>query len=83
MIDPFERACKIRRGELDDEMPAFEELTGWFIRCPDTWLPGLLKRIVVQCVIRKVFQDGGLERVVQRSIEIGKNPSAAILRGDE
>lgn len=25
--DPFERACQIRRGELDDEMPKLDALT--------------------------------------------------------
>ena len=65
--EPFDRAAKIRRGECDDEMPAYDELTGWLQRVPITWLPGLLVRTVELCVIRKVFQGNGLKTVVSRA----------------
>lgn len=34
MIDPFEKGKQIRRGELDDEIPNYDELTGWQQRYP-------------------------------------------------
>ena len=67
MSDPFERAKQIRRGELDDEMPDYSELTGWLQRVPVTWLPGLLADAVQLCAIRKVFQDGKLIPFCERA----------------
>lgn len=81
--DPFEREKAIRRGDLDDEMPGFSELTGWLQRVPITWLPGLLVRTVAMCVIRGVFKDGGMERAVQRGIAIGTDPNLSALRDDD
>jgi len=69
MSDPFEKAKQIRAGELDDQMPGYEEMTGWFQRAPMTWLPGLLIAVVKQCVLRNVFKEGGLERIVAASIK--------------
>ena len=54
------RAALIRDGKLDNEMPCFEELTGWLQRVPMTWLPALLSHTVHQCVLQGVFQDGKL-----------------------
>jgi hypothetical protein len=79
--DPFERAKQIRAGELDDAMPAYEELTGWLQRVPATWLPGLLIDTVKQCVARKVFKDGGLERIVDASIK-SAGPGCELRKSD-
>lgn len=62
--DPFERAKKIRAGELDAEMPSFEELTGWLERVPQTWLPAILSACATQCAVQKVFQPGAMVKKV-------------------
>ena len=69
MSDPIERARQIRAGEIDAELPDYEELSGWLQRVPMTWLPGLLIDTVKQCVVRSVFKDGGLERIVAAAIK--------------
>lgn len=84
MSDPFERAKAIRRGELDDEMPDYEELTGWMQRVPMTWLPGILAQVVTCCVAHRVFKDGGLMRFVDKARVVAADINAASLRdGDE
>ena len=65
--DAYERAAKIRRGEIDDEMPDYEELTGWIQRLPETMIPGMLTRVVHAAVVGNVFADGGLEYCVARA----------------
>lgn len=72
--DPFERLKAIRKGELDAERPAFEEISGWLGRVPLSWLPGLLIRVTQLCVLRKVFLPGGLERTVAKIVAQGGNP---------
>jgi hypothetical protein len=68
MIDPFERSKAIRNGELDSEMPMYEELTGWLGRVPLTWLPGLLIRIVKECIVKNVFANkDAMIRVVEKA----------------
>jgi hypothetical protein len=57
MTDPYEKPAKIARGEIDDEMPAYDELTQWMRLAPKKWLPGLLSRAVYSCVQAKVFAD--------------------------
>lgn len=69
MSDQFEKAKQIRDGELDSQFPDYEEMTGWFQRAPMTWLPGLLIAVVQQCVLRNVFKEGGLERIVAASVK--------------
>lgn len=53
----FEREKQIRAGELDGEIPGYEEITGWFQRVPLTWLGGLLRCVVTACVVRGFFKD--------------------------
>lgn len=69
MPDPFERARRIRAGELDGEMPSFEELTGWLGRVPITWLPGLLAKTVEMCVLCEAFRPDKLLPFVQRAFD--------------
>ena len=76
-----EKAKAIRRGEIDDQLPDYEEMTGWFQRVPVTWLPGLLTRVVSQCVIRKVFQVGKMLPFVERAEGIANDPNS-MLRND-
>lgn len=78
MSDPFERARLIRKGELDNEMPDFEELTGWLQRVPQTWLPALLAACVQQCVIQNVFQEGGMNQLVSVTATAAKDPSSVL-----
>lgn len=73
-MDPFEREKKIRKGELDHERPSYGELTGWIGRVPISQLPALLCRVVELCERQKVFQEGGLERIVARVVEQCKKP---------
>lgn len=80
--DPFERASKIRKGELDHEMPMFDELTGWIQRVPKTWLPALLRQVVSSTLHHKVFQDGKLVPYVQRLQNIWNEPHHGVLRED-
>ena len=82
MSDAYERAKAIRRGELDDEMPQYEELTGWIQRVPITWLPWILRQVVTCCVVRCVFQSGGLLRFVTSVSEQAVDVSEASLRDD-
>lgn len=76
----FEKASQIRKGELDDEMPSYEELTGWMQRVPETWLPGLVMRVVSMAVIRGVFADGGLEKTVERAKQQAIEHPQGVLR---
>lgn len=80
MSDPFKRAKAIRRGELDDEMPDYEELTGWMQRVPITWLPGILAQVVTSCVANGVFKEGGLMRFVDKTRILAADINAASLR---
>lgn len=74
MNDPFERTKKIRSGELDKEMPPFEELVQWLSRIPKTWLPSLLIRLTDRCERERVFVEGGLKRVVDKAVKDSKLP---------
>lgn len=78
--DPFERAAAIRRGDLDGELPMYEELTGWLQRVPITWLPGLLARTVTMCVIRRVFQLGKLVPYAARAEVMALEHPEGVLR---
>ena len=61
------KAQKEREQIRDDEMPEYEIITGWLQRVPMTWLPDLFFRICVLCIMRGVFQAGGMERVIERA----------------
>lgn len=76
--DPFKREREIREGKLDNEMPGFEELTGWLHRVPMTWLPALLASCVHQCVLQGVFQEGRLVEVVKGAEERAKDPTSIL-----
>jgi hypothetical protein len=47
----------------------YERLIAEIEAVPVTWIPGLLRAIVIQAVKRNVFVDGGIERFVKSSIE--------------
>ena len=80
-MSDYQKASAIRKGDLDHEMPSYEELTGWLHRVPDTWLPGLVFRAVSMSVVKNVFNsDGGLERTVERAKESAKNFPQSVLR---
>lgn len=79
-IDPFQREKDIRAGKLDDEMPGYEELTGWLQRIPKTWLPGLLANVTHQCVVQNIFQDGKLLPFVERAELQAKHFPESVLR---
>lgn len=75
----FEREKQIRAGELDGEIPGYEEITGWFQRVPQTWLGGILIYSVKMCVIRGFFADDeALQRVVAKAIADARNPLSAL-----
>lgn len=76
----FEKEKQIRKGELDAELPGYEVLTGWLERVPLTWLPGLFLRLTAICVARGVFQEGGIEKVLERGKLIGSDPNQSSLR---
>lgn len=80
MSDPFEKAKVIRSGEMDNEMPSYDELTGWIQRVPITWLPGLLRQCVSTCHNKEVFRTG-IVPYVQRCVDICNDPNS-MLRGD-
>jgi hypothetical protein len=79
--DPFERAKLIREGKLDDELPDYEELTGWLQRVPQTWLPGLLAACVHQCVVQDVFKAGGLSAFVKSAEAKAQDPASVLRKG--
>lgn len=70
MSDPFEKAKAIREGELDDQLPDYEEITGWFQRVPITWLPGLFIQLIGVVVARKVFKPGKVSEMAAKAEEI-------------
>jgi hypothetical protein len=72
--NPFSRSREIYEGKHDSEMPGFSEISAWIGRVPKTWLPALLIRIVKACEHQKVFQPGGLEKVVASAKEAANNP---------
>lgn len=41
----------------DSNPPDYGTITDWLDKVPDTWLPGLLRRIVTLCVKRCVSSD--------------------------
>lgn len=45
----------------------YEELEQQFKQVPLTWLPGLLYTLVTVCVRQRIFQEGGLVRMVLRA----------------
>lgn len=81
MSNPFERARKIRKGELDNEMPPYEELTGWIQRVSVTQLPGLLSACVHACVVQDVFQEGRLLEWVKAAEVNAKDPNSILRKG--
>lgn len=83
MSDPFEKARKIRKGELDDHIPDFEEITGWIQRVPMSWLPEILRRVVVASIDKKVFvEPNGLRDFVEIAKRKHNSPGHGILRSD-
>lgn len=72
--NPFARPREIHEGKRDSEMPGFSEISAWLGRVPKTWLPALLIRIVKCCEYQKVFQKGGLEKVVASAKAAAHNP---------
>jgi len=80
---PFIEAAAIRRGDRDDELPDYDVLTGWLQRVPMTWLPDLFYRICLFCIVRGVFQPGGIELVMERAKKAAEDPALAVLRDVE
>lgn len=83
MSDHVEKAKAIRRGEIDDELPDYEVITGWIQRVSITWLPGILAQVVTCCAVRKVFTSGGLSRFVERAERDAVDISKASLRDQD
>lgn len=83
MSDPFQRARDIRAGKLDNEMPDYEELTGWMQRCPKTWIGGLLAHVVHRAAIEPFFRDDtALLLFVTKVMKDAQNP-LSVLREQE
>lgn len=78
--NPFERARQIRRGDLDDEMPMFEELTGWVQRMPMSMLPAMLTQVIASCLHKGVFKEGKLVSFVCRMVDQWDEPGHGVLR---
>lgn len=76
----YMEAAAIRRGDHDDKLPDYEVLTGWLQRVPLTWLPDLFFRICLACIMRRVFQDGGMDRVIARAKNQASDPNSSVLR---
>lgn len=81
MDDAFSKAKSIRSGE--GELPAFEELTGWIQRVPDTWLPSLLLRVATLCFARGVFAGDGINAYIEVARQNGTNASESSLRNNQ
>lgn len=77
---PFAEAAAIRRGENDGDLPDYDVLTGWLQRVPITWLPDLFFRICLFCIARGVFQDGGMDRMIDRAKHEAEDPNGSALR---
>ncbi len=79
----YDKASAIRRGELDDALPDFEEMTGWLQRVPITWLPGLFHAIAYQCFFKKVFAPGGAQSRLAYVEKIVGEGQDAVLRDEK
>ncbi len=78
-IDPFEREKLIQAGELDDQMPGYEEMCRWLERMPTTWLPGLTARCAQLAVLRPAFKDkSAAVRFCTRAIEVAGMPPTRV-----
>lgn len=77
---PFIEAAAIRRGERDDDLPDYDALTGWLQRVPLTWLPDLFFRVCLFCIVRGVFQEGGMDRMIERAKQTAADPNGSVLR---
>ncbi len=79
MAEQNDKAKQIRRGELDDDLPDCEVITGWIQRVPMTWLPGLFHAIAMQCGIRNVFRPGGMQsRLTYVEKIVAEGPNAVL-----
>lgn len=77
MTDPFERAAKIARGELDDEMPTVDELKQWMRRLPATSKPSLLRQAVA--INAHTFASKGeFLTAVERWFVLANNPNSML-----
>ena len=63
--DKFAKAKAIRRGNLDEQLPSLEEMSGWFQRVPVTVLASVLRKLLAVCVRRKVFEADELLEFVR------------------
>lgn len=50
---------------------SYSEIVEAIKTAPETWLPALLAETVQACERKKVFQDGGLIRLVERAQKKG------------
>jgi hypothetical protein len=76
----YVEAAAIRRGEREGQLPDYEVLTGWLQRVPLTWLPDLFFRICLACIMRGVFQEGGMDRMITRAQQQASDPDGSALR---
>lgn len=76
----YAEAAAIRRGDRDNQLPDYDVLTGWLQRVPLTWLPDLFFRICLACIMRGVFQEGGMERMILRAKQQATDPDGSVLR---
>ena len=77
-IDGFKLAGEIKRGE--HELPDFDVLKAWIQRAPMTWLPALLAQTVTCCVVKGVFQEGGMCSFVERAAAMAADPTSVLRR---
>jgi len=79
-VDPFERAKRIRQGELDDEMPTLDELKGWIRRCPDSWHRSILEQVITCMAASGLYKDGGISKYVATIERVACEPSSFLRR---
>ena len=81
MNDPFDRAARIARGELDEEMPTVDELKQWMRRVPITWRPSLLRQAV--SINTETFNSkDDFMRHVERLFDVAADPYSMLRRDD-
>lgn len=81
MTDPFERAARIARGELDDDMPTCDELNQWMRRVPVTWRPSLLRQ-AVSINVKTFKSKNDFMMYVERLFDVASDPYSMLRRDD-
>lgn len=67
--DKFKLASEIRRGEHMDDLPDYDVIVSWLLRCPRTWQGGLLATIAGRIAVEPFFKsDEDMMNFIERAM---------------